>query len=423
MKFTPRRGEFHAVVRYCCAKSARRGRILHRVDVGIDPYERLMLIQINYNFNPDSERKIHMKKLLSLLLVFSLLLSLAACGSPETDPTGGQTQTQAQLPDSGERMFTDDLGRNVFLPEKIERIVPSGPLAQIILYAIAPDMFVGLAAEWDDCARGIVPDAYWDLPYFGQLYNTANLNVEELALADPQLIIDIGQSMSSGTEDMDTLQSQTGIPTVFISASLQDMPETFRKLGKLLDREEKAEALAAFCERVYSRTISIMEEVGDSKVDALYVIGEQGLNVLARDSYHSELIDMLTNNLAVVDTPSSKGSGNEVTLEQIALWNPDFILFTPDSIYDDVAQRDTWCDISAIASGNYIKVPQGPHNWMGTPPAVQRYLGMIWLTAELYHDYCDYDAKAEILEYYRLFYGCELTEEQYQTLTADAMLE
>ena len=51
MKFTPRRGEFHAVVRYCCVKSARRGRILHRVDVGIDPYERLMLRQINYNLN------------------------------------------------------------------------------------------------------------------------------------------------------------------------------------------------------------------------------------------------------------------------------------------------------------------------------------------------------------------------------------
>ena len=355
-----------------------------------------------------------MKKLLSLILAFSLLLSLTACG--------GEIPADETYPNVGMVNFTDDLGRDVDVPFSIDRIVPSGPLAQIILYAIAPDMFVGLAAKWDDCAKGIVPDEYWDLPYFGQMYNTANLNVEELALAAPQVIIDIGQTMSAGTEDMDTLQSQTGIPTVFISASLEDMPQTFRKLGKLLGREEKAEELAAFCGRVYDRTVSIMEQVGDNKVDALYVIGEKGLNVLAKDSYHSELVDMLTNNLAVVDTPSSKGSGNEVTLEQIALWNPDFILFTPDSIYDTVADMDTWCDISAIAGGNYIRIPQGPHNWMGTPPAVQRYLGMIWLTAELYPDYCDYDVKAEILEYYELFYGCTLTEEQYQTLTANAML-
>lgn len=364
-----------------------------------------------------------MKKLISLILSLAMMLSLAACGG---NPVGEATEPEAPDTQPGSAdtvLFADDCGREVEVPAQITRIVPSGPLAQIILYAIAPDLFVGLAAEWDECAKGIVPDAYWELPYFGQLYNTANLNVEELALADPQVVIDIGQSMSSGTEDMDTLQSQTGIPTVFISASLKDMPETFRKLGKLLGREEKAEELAVFCERVYKRTVSIMEEVGGNKVDALYVIGEEGLNVLAKDSYHSELIDMLTNNLAVVDAPSSKGSGNEVTLEQIALWDPDFILFTPDSIYDTVAEMDTWCDISAIASGSYIEVPQGPHNWMGTPPAVQRYLGMIWLTAELYPDYCDYDAKAEILEYYELFYGCALTEEQYQTLTANAILE
>ena len=355
-----------------------------------------------------------MKKLISLTLVFSLVLSLTACGASVPE----QTTPQAAM-----ATFTDDLVRTVEVPAEIRRIVPSGPLAQIILYAIAPDLFVGLAAQWDECARGIVPDAYWDLPYFGQLYNSANLNVEELALADPQVIIDIGQQMSGGTEDMDTLQAQTGIPTVYISSSLQDMPRTFRTLGKLLGREEKAEELAAFCEKVYSRTVSIMEQVGENKVDALYVLGQDGLNVLARGSYHAELVDMLTNNLAVVDTPSSKGSGNEVTMEQIALWNPDFVLFTPDSIYDTVAEMDTWRSISAITSGNYLEVPQGPHNWMGTPPAVQRYLGLIWLTAELYPDYCDYDVKAEILEYYRLFYGCELTDAQYQALTANAMRE
>lgn len=373
-----------------------------------------------------------MKKLISLLLVLAMVFSLVACGTVDADPTVGetqqpteagteaQTQEQIQVPETV--VFTDDCGREVELPAEISRIVPTGPLAQIVLYAIAPDMFVGLAAKWYDSAEGIIPEEYLNLPYFGQLYNTANLNVEELALAEPQVIIDIGQSMSTGAEDMDNLQAQTNIPTVFVSASLETMPQTFRTLGKLLNREEKAEELAQFCERVYSRTAGIMEQVGDNKVNTLYVLGEEGLNVLAQNSYHSEMIDMLTNNVAVVDSPSSKGSGNEVTMEQIALWNPDFILFAPDSIYDTVAEMDTWTEINAIANGNYIEVPEGPHNWMGTPPAVQRYLGMIWLTAQLYPEYCDYDAKAEILEYYELFYGCTLTEEQYNDLTANAFL-
>ena len=350
-----------------------------------------------------------MKKLLSLFLALALVLSLAACGIPT-----------AALVDTV--VFTDDLGREVELPATLSRIVPSGPLAQIVLYAIAPDVFVGLASRWDDTATEYIPEAYRNLPFFGQLYNTADLNVEELALADPQVIIDIGETKSGSWKDMDALQNQTNIPTVFVSATLETIPRTFRTLGKLLGREERGEELAQFCEGVYARTTAIMEQVGEKKVNALYVLGEEGLNVLAKDSYHAELIDMLTNNLAVVENPVGKGSGNEVTMEQLALWNPDFILFAPGSIYDTVAEMDTWTEINAISNGNYMEVPEGPHNWMGSPPAVQRYLGLIWLTAELYPEFCDYDVKAEVCQYYELFYHCELTDAQYEALTAKASL-
>ena len=372
-------------------------------------------------------------RLISLLLALAMVLSMTACstaaGDSETAPPATAAQTEAVQTEEVQSavpetyIFVDDCGREVEVPSEISRIVPSGPLAQIVLFAIAPEMFVGLATKWYDSAEGIIADEYFDLPYFGQLYGSADLNIEELALADPQIIIDIGEPKDSIVEDLDTLQEQTTIPSVFVSATLETMPETFRTLGKLLGKEEKGEELAQFCERVYNRTISIMEEVGDNKVNALYVIGEEGLNVLANGSYHAELIDMLTNNIAVVDNPLSKGTGNEVTMEQIALWNPDFVIFAPDSIYDTVAEMDTWSEISAIANDRYIEVPDGPHNWMDSPPSAQRYLGMIWLTAELYPEYCDYDVKAEIFEYYELFYGCELTDEQYENLTANAFWE
>jgi hypothetical protein len=48
---------------------------------------------------------------------------------------------------------------------------------------------------------------------------------------------------------------------------------------------------------------------------------------------------------------------------------------------------------------------------------------MIWLPVVLYPEYCDYDVKAEILEYYRLFYGCELSDAQYEALTANAFID
>ncbi len=375
------------------------------------------------------------KRLLTLMIVSSMLLSLASCGNStqsnatESSGSGSEISSSSTVKESGNEdvsqtyLFTDDAGREVEIPKEITRIVPSAPLAQIILFAIASEQFVGLATEWHDTAKGIIGDKYFDLPCFGSLYVSADLNVEELALAEPQIIIDMGEPKKSIKEDLDNLQNQTNIPSVYVSSTLESMPETYRKLGKLLGKEEKGEQLAQFCEKIYNRTTSIMEKVGDNKIDTLYVIGKDGLNVLAKDSYHSELLDMLTNNVAVVDNPLSKGTGNEVTMEQISLWNPDFVIFAPDSIYDTVKQTDSWNKIDAIINDKFVKVPAVPHNWMSMPPAVQRYLGLIWLTAELYPEYCDYDVKADIMEYYELFYNCKLTDEQYNTITKDAFLK
>ncbi len=342
--------------------------------------------------------------------------SSAVSNAPESTPTSSEAVQSTSY------LFTDDLGREVEVDAQISRIVPSAPLAQIALLAIAPEMFVGLASKFYEDARGIVPDEMFELPYFGSLYAGSELNVEELAMTEPQLIIDIGEAKKSSIEDLDALQQQTLIPSVFISATLKTMPESYRKLGKLLGKEEKGEQLAQFCERVYSRTLDIMDKVGDNKVSCLYVLGEEGLNVIAANSYHSELLDLLTNNLAVVDNPLSKGSGNEVTMEQIAAWDPEFVVFAPRSIYSKVKQIPAWDQIQAIENDRYVETPDVPHNWMSMPPSVQRYLGLIWLPAVLYPDCCDYDVKEEILEYYELFYGCTLTEEQYQTITEHAFL-
>ena len=389
-----------------------------------------------------------MKKLIALLLALTLLAGLAACGAKtepapkdETPPAEEAAQPEKQEEPAPEEpaeepehetpeepaapetvSFTDDCGRTVEVPGRIERIVPTGALSQIALFALAPEMFVGTATDWSDTARQYVPAEYHDLPVLGSLYGTADLNVEQLALTDPQIIIDVGEAKKSIVEDMDNMQELTSIPSVHIEMSLATMGDAYRRLGALLGKEERAEEIASFCDSVYARTLSVMEKVGDDKVRALYVVGEKGLNVIAAGTFHADLFDLLTENLAVVESPSGKGTGNEVTMEQIAVWDPDFVLFGYDSIYDTVTEAATWKDMKAITGGRYVKVPYGPDNWMGIPSSVQRVLGMIWFPAVLYPEYCDYDVKTEVKQAYALLYGCELTDEQYAALTQGAFL-
>ena len=377
-------------------------------------------------------------RMISLLLALAMVFSLAACGAPaeETPTEPAAAQTSAPVEDQPTEptepaeegfqayTFVDDLGHEIEITEEITAIVPSGQLAQVILMGVAPDLMVGLGGKLYGDMAEFIPDydRLSQLTYFGTVLGAADLDVEALASTNAQLVIDMGYTKNGYEEDLANTQELTGITCVFIEAGLDNYGEAIRKLGQLLGREEKCEEMAVWCEKVYDRALSIMEQVGDNKVNGIYALGDGGLNVIAESQSQAEVINLVFNNLAVIENAGGKGSGNTVTMEQIALWNPDFVIFGDPGLYETLPEDDAWSQISAIANGMYVESPASPHNWTVAPPACQRYLALLWLPYILYPEYCDYDLQAEITEYYELFYGCTLTDEQYNTLTAKAFL-
>lgn len=350
------------------------------------------------------------KKWLAMLLAVVMVLSLAACGAqsnPQTDDTT--------------RVFTDSVGREVEVPAQIDKVALSGPMAQIVLFALCPDKLVGVSNAWSTEAEQYLDEKYFTMPEIGQLYGgKGELNPETLLQSGAQIVIDVGEPKGSIAEDLDALQEQTGIPFVHITATTETTGDAYRMLGDLLNMKDEAETLAAYCEKVYDRTVSIAGSV--EKANVLYVTGDMGQNVIAAGSYHAEILDLLTNNLAVVDEPSSKGTGNEVSMEQILTWDPDVVIFAPESIYDTVADDAAWQSVTAIKNGAYYEVPFVPYNWMGFPPSVQRYLGMMWLSKVLYPDAtAEYDLFSDVQEYYKLFYHCDLTQAQFDALVANSL--
>jgi len=342
-----------------------------------------------------------MKKLLSVLL--ALMLCLAAATSMAKE-------------------FTDDAGRTLSLPDSITRVAVTGQYAQIVQFALAPDSLVGLVGAWDAGSEMYIDERYMELPHLGQLYGgKGNMNLEQIALSAPQIVLDIGEYKEGMAEELDALSEQLGIPFVHISMTVATAPQGFRRLGELLDMREEAEKLAVYCEEIALRVQQVMDRVGNERVRFLYCLGVDGLSVVAKGSYHAEMIDMLTDNLAVLDMPSSKGSGNAIDMEQLLIWNPDVIIFAPDSIGSKAAEDPAWQSVSAIAGGRYAVAPALPYNLMGYPPSVQRYLGMVWMCELLYPEQSDFDLYEETARYYRLFYHCELTHEQFNQLMDGAM--
>lgn len=371
-----------------------------------------------------------MKKLFALLLSLCMVLLLfAGCGQntpvEETEETVLPVETisqEASLPEN--REFTDSTGRTVTVPYEITQIAISGPLSQVYILPLAGDMLVGVSNAYAEDAAEYLPAYLFEKTEIGQLYGgKGEMDLEALLAAAPDIVIDIGEPKGTIAEDLEGLTAQTGIPFVHIDATVATAPEAYRTLGTLLGREEKAEELALWCETTYANMSSMMEKVDadGARKSLLYCLGDKGVNVIAEGSFHAETVNMMSNNLAVLEEVVSSGAGNEVDLEQILLWNPDVIIFAPDSCYEEIAGAAQWQSISAVANGNYYETPYGPYGWLSSPPSVQRYLGMLWLGELLYPEYTEYDLQTEITAYYKLFYDCDLTEEMYQTLLENAI--
>ena len=348
------------------------------------------------------------------IICFALILSLLLCGC-------GQTGTK---PAAESREFTDSIGRTVSIPVEITKIAITGPLTQIYILPLAGDMLVGVSNAFAEDAETYLPAYIQEKEEIGQLYGgKAEMDLEALLAAAPDVVIDVGEPKGSMAEDLDALTAQTGIPFVHISATVETAPDAYQLLGKLLNRKEKAEALASWCEKTYNEISTMMARVDadGARKGLLYCLGDKGVNVIADGSFHAATVNMMSKNLAVVEDVVPHGDGNEVDLEQILVWNPDVIIFAPNSIYDSVGTNAQWQSVRAISSGNYFKTPYGPYGWLSSPPAVQCYLGMLWLGKILYPAYTEYDLQDEVTAYYKLFYDCDLTDAMYQQLTADAI--
>jgi len=350
-------------------------------------------------------------------LCLCIAFVFAGCSGSAQDKPADQSNGAGET-----RIFTDSLGREVEVPVNIERIAPSGHTSNQILLTFAPELMVGLAQEMSADEAKYLGQEYAELPVFGAIFGgKGNLNKEALAAANPQIIIDTGEPMKGIAEDLDNLQEQLGIPVVYIQTSLDGYDEAYAMLGDLLNMEERGKELSGYCANAYDETVAVMAGIPESdRVSVAYLTGDAGLNAYAKGSVQSTVVDMCTNNVAVIENATGSGIGSEVSLEQISLWDPELIIFGKNSIYDKAATDPTWSQISAVKNGNYYEVPSAPYVWLNNPPTVNQILGLQWLPRICYPQAYENDLQQVVTEYYKLFYGYELTQAEYDELIAKA---
>lgn len=276
-----------------------------------------------------------MKKIVTMLLMLSMLLTMAACaGAPEAAPTASQadettaanTVSQETAPET--RIITDSMDRNVEIPYSVERIVCVGVGAlRYTCYVGGADRVVGV-------------EDYETKPGMSRLYNYVNFDlfqnlpvtgtngepfVEEIINADPQVIV-----MSSyASQDPDELSQKTGIPVVVVPGSDTTLDEkayvTIRILGELYQLEDRAEDLTDYLKSIRKdlddRTASIAEDAKPTcYVGGVSFKGHHGFE--GTEAYYGPFELIHAKNLA--NTTDQTGAFN-IDVEQVLSWDPEMI--------------------------------------------------------------------------------------------------
>lgn len=298
---------------------------------------------------------------------------------------------------------TDGAGRQVAVPASVARVLPAGPPAAIMLYTLAPDLLVGWPRTPSPEERAFLLPEIAARPEIGRITGRGNTaNLEGVLSLNPDLILDFGSVRRTFVELADRVQDQTRIPYALLDGRFALTPGSYRTLGRLIHREERAGTLAAWCEETMRTLVSRVATVpAERRPRVYYARGPRGLETGLAGSINVETVEFLGAANVARDAP---GGLAQVSLEQVLAWNPEIIL-TIDPIFAAKVRSDpAWRGVKAVAEGRVHLSPRLPFGWIDFPPSVNRMAGLWWLAKVLYPALVPEDMRALTREFYTLFY-------------------
>jgi iron complex transport system substrate-binding protein len=140
------------------------------------------------------------------------------------------------------------------VPDRIERVMPAGPPAAVLLYTIAPEKMIGWPHSPGPAAKSLLGPGFADLPQLTPLVRDCKVQTEQIQAARPDVILDYGSTAPRYVDRATMVQETTGIPVVLLDGRLERTPEIYRLLGGMLGTEERAADLAGAAERLLTIT-------------------------------------------------------------------------------------------------------------------------------------------------------------------------
>ena len=306
------------------------------------------------------------------------------------------------------REITDATGRHVVVPDKVERIMPAGPTAAVVLYVLAPAKMVGWPSAPRPNEREFLLPGVRDLPELGRLTGRGDTaNIEVVLKAKPDLIVDFGSVTPTYLSLAQRVQEQTGIPYLLVDGHLDHTAASIRLLGDALGVTARAEAIARYVEQNDRLRDLRLKDIPAAERHRVYLARQpNGLETGLVGSINTEIIEQ-AGGINVAERSTGRGGIANVSIEQVLAWAPDTIVTWDANFFAQVYSDPVWATVPAVRAHRVYLAPRLPFGWIDAPPSINRTIGLRWVAALLYPDRFPEDVRAVTREFFKLFYQVE----------------
>ncbi|MCX0497962.1 ABC transporter substrate-binding protein [Erwinia billingiae] len=318
------------------------------------------------------------------------------------------------------RQVTDQLGRQVTIPDRVDRVVVlQHQTLNLLVQLDATNTMVGILGNWKqqlgDGYQRLVPQLA-TIPALGDL---THVDVEKLVALHPQVVFVTNYAPK---EMIDQIQN-LGIAVIAISlrsgdekqqgelnpqlqnedqAYNQGLKDGIRLIGEVVNHQPQAEALikATFDER--QQTADRLKDIPAERRIRAYMANPD-LTTYGSGKYTG----LMMAHAGALNVAAATVKGfKQVSMEQIIAWNPQ-VIFVQDrypKVIDEINQQPAWQAVDAVKNHRVYLMPEYAKAW-GYPMPEALALGELWMAKKLYPEkFSDIDMQKRADSWYQRFY-------------------
>lgn len=379
--------------------------------------------------NRDGLHKVQAAIIAAIIIAISLTGYFAIShhvpqGSPSI--TAGESAI-APPKESQLRYVVDVVGRNISLPEEVNRVVAIGPgMLRLICYLNAIDMLVGVEeceTKWGFTGRDYAMaygEHFKNLPVIGPGGPGKPPAPELIIAVDPDLII--MSRTYCDFYDPERLQSETRATVIVMDygpagyLDIGGFAYAMRVLGKVLGREERAEQLIKFVESICNDLNRRTKDIPQRPKVYVGAISYKGPQPFTTTQAQFPPLTLL-NTPSIADNYSHKAGILFLDYETIIAEQPEIVFIDENNLatvkQDFDKDPNKYMQLNAFRAGRIYGIL--PYNYYHTNIAVAL-ADAYWIGKVLYPEaFSDVDPAKKADEIFSVFLGVPLYEAYAET--------